>query len=203
MNMRILAAVSAGVFACATAEAAPVLNVANGHYYDLVVAPPETTWTWQQAAAGAAASVYNGWTGYLVTVTSLQESDFIYNSVTPLRVWAGGNDDTVEGSWKWVTGPEAATPFWTGGPSGSSSTYARWDSREPNNGLGAGENFLVLNYYGNPAWNDMIPTTSLVEGYVVEYSGIPEPASLLLFVTGLAGFRAVRQRKRNGPALQK
>ena len=85
----------------------------TGHYYEVVSA----TKTWSQAKALAAASTYEGLTGYLVTITSAGENAFIKAKVNA-NSWIGASDDnnettgtTVEGHWQWVTGPEAGKTF--------------------------------------------------------------------------------------------
>jgi hypothetical protein len=194
MRRAIPVLVALAVLSWGTAEAVPIQNLGNGHYYEL---GGQYT-TWQGAVDAAAAMTYNTWPGYLVTVTSNEESEFIYTSVTSSVVWAGGSDAETEGVWKWITGPEAGTVFWNGGPGGSSPTYARWNGGEPNN-LG-NEDFLHLHWSG-PRWND-IPSGNRYL-YVIEYSEpggpgpvIPEPGSMLLLGTGLLGLgRAWRKRR--------
>ncbi len=84
--------------------------------------------------------------GYLATITSEWEKDYIEEHVLPATrnfgYWLGGRRDEKDVSlWKWVTGEDF---YWT-----------RWDSGEPNN-LGGGEDYLML--YGNrkSRWNDTI-----------------------------------------------
>jgi len=74
--------------------------------------------------------------GYLVTVTSAQEQDFLGKVLNELKIthaWLGASDQEEEGLWKWNgDGPEKSTVFWTGGSKGSPSGYSLWFSGEPN-----------------------------------------------------------------------
>jgi len=75
--------------------------------------------------------------GYLVTVTSQEENDFVTRFLSEngvASVWMGAKDDE-EGKWKWISGPEDGVVFWSGGPDGQQvgSTYVQWNKGEPNN----------------------------------------------------------------------
>ena len=69
--------------------------------------------------------------GYLATITSQAEQDFVYTLIgTTNSVWLGGQDSAVEGVWRWAIGPEAGTQFSTGSaPSGG--TYRAVRPRQP------------------------------------------------------------------------
>ncbi|HRP28236.1 MAG TPA: PEP-CTERM sorting domain-containing protein [Burkholderiaceae bacterium] len=178
-------ACAAGLAVAGSVAAAPVQFADNGHYYEWVNARV----SWDAAVAASAASSYLGMTGYLVTVTSDAESDFIYGSVTSSRAWAGGSDSEEEGVWKWITGPEAGTAFWS---HGSTLTYARWTIGEPNDS-GGGEHALVIhNLAAN--WNDEGGVNR--NGYVIEYSApVPEPSTYALFALGLIGIGLAARRR--------
>lgn len=171
-----------------------VQNPANGHWYELV----QEAVLHDEARVAAAASTFNGQTGYLVTITSQQENDFIvnqFNDDIDAFVWFGATDRVVdgatEGNWRWVAGPEAGTQFWTGGVGGSVTApfnYANWGPAEPNN-FGNGENVAGINLgplsAGNTdtgQWGDTNDGVRL--GYIIEY--IPEPASACLLILGMA-----------------
>jgi hypothetical protein len=146
----------------------------NGHFYHYFDIPS----TWDEAFAAAAADG-----GYLATVTSLAENDFIHDFVTDVEAWLGGTDRDVEGVWRWMNGPELGDAF----PPG----FTYWAAGEPNDCC-AGEDDLVINWDGDGRWNDIgLPSFPHYRvGYVVEYDGrepVAEPATLLLLGAGLAG----------------
>jgi len=49
--------------------------------------------------------MYYGLRGYLATITSQVENDFIKGKTKGVG-WIGASDAAVEGDWRWVTGPE-------------------------------------------------------------------------------------------------
>ncbi|PXW87257.1 hypothetical protein C8R34_11139, partial [Nitrosomonas sp. Nm84] len=142
-------------------------NSNNGHYYEFVNA---TGITWAAAKTAAESRTVYGLNGYLTTVTSQLENDFIKPKLGGIR-WMGSSDAATEGDWRWVTGPEAGTQFWSGNGSGSAigGLYNNWYSGEPNN-YGAGENYGL--FYQADKWADA-PNNFLnyAIGYVVEYGG--------------------------------
>lgn len=146
------------------------------HYYEFISAPG-ITWTAAQVAASN--RTYFGLQGYLVTLTSQEEADFSGSQAQGVG-WIGANDNAVEGEWRWVTGPEAGTQFWSGGGGGTELTFAFWNSGEPNNCCG-GENYAHItdpSVTTSPgSWNDLSNTGAgsgayASQGYVVEYGGM-------------------------------
>lgn len=94
--------------------------------------------------------------GYLATITSQTEQNFISNNNTVGACWLGARNDNTAGQWRWVTGET-----WN---------YTNWNSGEPNNNLGScvdGEHFLGS--YNNNKWNDYPWFSSIVSGFIVEY----------------------------------
>ena len=87
------------------------------HYYEFV---PSLSITWSAAKLAAENKNYFGIQGYLATILSQDESD-ISGKLTNGVGWIGGSDQEVEGTWKWVTGPEAGTVFWKGLSNGSTT----------------------------------------------------------------------------------
>ncbi|SEQ54652.1 HYR domain-containing protein [Neolewinella agarilytica] len=154
-----------------TAEGDDLFFNENGHYYEFVTAP-DITWT--DAKTAAEERSLFGQQGYLVTITSQAEQDFV---LTKLRGqgWMGATDLEVPNTWKWVTGPEAGTAFWQGLANGSpvNGAYTNWQVNEPNNFPHAnGESYA--HFRTNGQWNDYPEDrtgTNEIQGYVVEYGG--------------------------------
>ena len=159
-------------------------NPMNGHFY-MFVPDNNTIFSWQRLKSAA-----QSLGGYLATITSQQENDF----VLPLMgagsgAWLGGRSPDVDGNWYWATGPEAGTQFWTGGVGGSpfGGQYANWSLGEPStnnptvNGVPIPENSLHFAppLFGlNPTqWNDLNDADNypggenFVTGYIVEIGG--------------------------------
>jgi Ca2+-binding RTX toxin-like protein len=139
----------------------------NGHYYEYISA---SGIDWQDAATAASGRTLFGLQGYLATVTSAEENAFI----SPLlggEGWIGASDAGTEGTWAWVTGPEAGTVFWQGLSNGSvqNGEYNNWGGGEPNN---AGDEDYA-HFLNNSRWNDYNFANNSIRGYVVEYGGLP------------------------------
>ena len=88
--------------------------------------------------------------GYLVTVTSAAENNFIFG-LWPSG-WIGLTDEVNEGVWRWVTG--------------ETYSYSSWNPGEPNN---AGNEDYVQ-FVGSGRWNDLPNNQSLP--YVIEFNYI-------------------------------
>ena len=153
----------------------------TGHYYEFVAAQGIE---WTDAKAAAEASTLNGLQGYLATITSQEENDFITTKLQG-NGWMGASDEAVEGEWRWVTGPETGQQFWQGGTSGSSvnGMYQNWQVNSSgvqiqpdNNNAGLEENFG--HFLPDGQWNDwpIIENAPFTDpnGYVVEYGGLED-----------------------------
>jgi hypothetical protein len=144
----------------------------GGHNYEYVNNGGVITWT--AAKATAEARTYYGQPGYLATITSQTENDFLKDKLGA-DAWIGASDATTEGAWYWVTGPEAGTQFSSGDSPGMTSVggrYNNWNASEPNNS-GGGENYGEIYCTGlNPGkWNDLA-NAGAVTGYLVEYNAV-------------------------------
>jgi len=118
----------------------------TGHYYTFISYPNVK---WSVAKADAETKTLFGMKGYMATITSKGENDYIItklkNGSGYITGWVGASDfefngeaaTVCEGKWRWVTGPEglmnpgaqctsgvngafgSGTPFWRGSGSGS------------------------------------------------------------------------------------
>jgi hypothetical protein len=145
----------------------PVSAGGNDHFYEAVLATGGITWDSARSAAEAQG-------GYLATITSAAENQFVLSLLSDPAYWVvSGNyyhgpwlggfqppgSPEPSGNWQWVTGE----PF----------AFTQWDlsSFEPNN---AGGNEDKLHFHSPNApgafWNDIDnSSTSIVHGYIVEY----------------------------------
>ena len=107
------------------------------HYYEFI---PSNLINWLNAYNDVKLRTLNGLTGYLATITSQEEQDFIYNSIAKSGGWLGAtrmrnnttntriNDEAslstninnfnyslgIANDWYWATGPETGTVFFQG-----------------------------------------------------------------------------------------
>lgn len=169
---------------------------ATGHYYEYVNLA-DIPWT--IALTAAAGRTYFGLQGYLATITSQTEQDFIQNLKGNHTAWLGATDSDNESNWRWITGPEGAVNAGTGTyffhqtravatsdhyinnfylpPAGSGGDavdgrYNHWNFNQPDDSSATGENYMHL--YADGYWNDL-PDTFIflpIEGYIVEYGGM-------------------------------
>jgi hypothetical protein len=130
----------------------------SGHFYEYVTS---SNISWSSANTAANARTYFGLKGYLATVTSAEENTFVSAKLGGNGCWMGGSDVTLEGTWKWMTGPE----------SGNTLTYFNWGASQPDNYNDVED---YLQFFAAGTWNDLPNAASAVEiaGYVVEYGGM-------------------------------
>ena len=158
-------------------------NPLTEHYYEYVAG--NTTWT--NAYTVSSTKSYFGRAGYLATILSEAENNFIWKLMSS-DAWFGASDDygyintakgstvyasqsAAEGKWHWVTGPEKGQNFSNGNtPSTTlvSGMYHKWAGGEPN---GTSEAFGQFYSSNNGQWNDLANST--LGGYICEYGDMP------------------------------
>jgi len=169
--------------AFSTTLTGPIYNPANGHSYYLLTTSP---WT---AAETEAVSLG----GHLVTVNDAAENNFIlatfsnYGGVAR-ALWTGLNDAAVENAFVWT--------------SGETSLFRNWELGQPDDGGGfyPTEDYILIWPSPGPRspgeWNDYInsntfPDMPMNVFGVVE---VPEPSSIALFLSGIAGMLLIRRK---------
>ncbi len=129
------------------------------HHYKFI---PSAGITWHAAKSAAEGLIdpVTGERGYLATITSAEENNFVTVTLSG-EGWLGGSDNDSEGTWLWVTGPEAGNLI--------DSYYTNYSGGEPNN-WGGDEDYLHMFVGGK--WNDYKENNSRISGYVVEFGGM-------------------------------
>ena len=99
-------------------------NATNGHFYR----PISTGATYDNAKTLSSQQTFKGQTGYLVTITSADEQNFIIANVPQNNIWFALTDRLQEGYWRVDAGPENGTLINIGNYNGSPQpgTYQNW-----------------------------------------------------------------------------
>ena len=144
-------------------------NATNGHFYR----PIATGATYTDSKILAAQQTFKGQTGYLLTITSADEQNFIIANVPQNNIWFALSDRLQEGYWRIDHGPENGTLVNIGNYNGNPQpgTYQNWCGGEPNNA--GGEHYAVTKWGGGGCWNDL-PNWS--NPYVIEFGTWANPA---------------------------
>ena len=162
---------------CASGAGAVPLQFGSSYYELVLVDDPFTgnNNAWETGRVAAAARTHLGQAGYLATVGSQAENDFLFSLANPpftqfTGAWLGGK---APGGW--LTGPETGQAF----------TYTNWGGIEPNNNgfayMNIGTSFggIAPGQWADDSNVQGVPEAGLdpVIGYYVEYP-VPEPAAL-------------------------
>ena len=83
------------------------------HYYEFVAS---TDIEWDDSRTDANSSTHCGLNGYMASITSQEEQDFLFARFTKptggvAAGWLGGTDEGTEGIWEWIDGPEHGQRF--------------------------------------------------------------------------------------------
>jgi hypothetical protein len=156
-------------------------NQENGHYYSYVTRPGIS---WTTARSLAEQMNHNGLEGYLATITTASEMNFVdqvvFGNGRPDNTFVGGSDEYEEGVWRWVTGPEGneeggyGRTFYKDGsfvgePAANWINYSQGDS--------ASNDYLYIYSYWQPSfnpWNGSLgsPGAGGNEGFLVEFGSL-------------------------------
>ena len=113
----------------------------------------------------------------MITITSADEDNFVYNNVPGNNIIFALTDNVTEGTFKIDAGPESGTTVRIGA-NNQQGKYNNWASGEPNN-WGPGEDYVVTKWNGGNQWNDYGPeATSFpggISGYVIEFGTWSNP----------------------------
>jgi hypothetical protein len=145
-------------------------NGTNGHFYR----PISSGTTYTNARAAALNTSFKGQQGYLVTITSADEDQFIFNNVPQSNIWFALTDEVTEGRWVIDAGPERGTVIKTSNGQLTGNIvgqYNNWASGEPND-WGGNEDYAVTKWNGSQ-WNDL--GNGHNNPYVIEYGTWTNP----------------------------
>lgn len=165
----------------------PVVTAPNGNSYQRI----DTSMTWSNAK-----TYCENLEGYLATLTSQPENDFVYSTVgiPQTDIWLGGTDEAVEGTWQWVTGETWAWTYWFPG--------------NPDDNAAIGQDYLAFSGFDTLGrWDDAgLPSEDLERIFICEWDEPVTPIPsltqwgtiiLALLITGSAIW-VLRRRKRVG-----
>jgi len=191
----LLSLVAWGTSRC---EAAAVQWSGNGHWYEAVyVGDHGINWTAAQNAAATKG-------GYLASITSAAENDFVFSLVEEDKYWGDG---ATRGPWLGGYQTDATKLAdgwdWTGGEPWA---YTNWAGGEPNDSPILSDRLQFMGYLGwrVGSWNDVCDDLTSAGGidnpygYVIE--SIPEPATLILLTMGAVALLAYVWQKRGQAA---
>lgn len=202
ISIRMLLRSALGLALAVALQAAPIQWKAedggNDNWYEVITVSIFSPVSFETARAAALGSTHLGMNGYLATVTSAGEEQFILNNFTfsyffggDAYIFTGATDTITEGTYLWTDGPEA----------GGAVNYTNWIPGHPLGGAGfPGYNYVSLFILGSTrGW---VTSLNSANNYVIEYGDgipdtagnpIPEPSTVLLSAAGLA---ALLWRKR-------
>eukprot|EP01102_Stenamoeba_stenopodia_P016523 TRINITY_DN5784_c0_g1_i1.p1 TRINITY_DN5784_c0_g1~~TRINITY_DN5784_c0_g1_i1.p1 ORF type:complete len:430 (-),score=67.20 TRINITY_DN5784_c0_g1_i1:561-1850(-) len=158
-------------------QAAPVCF--GGHAYDIMAdSNHSNVFNWTTAYAIASSTSFGGCTGYLATVTSSGETNFLKllaTAVSANGAWIGGLlTNATANEFRWVTGPENGQIISFGRyPLISCAGYCNWMSLEPDGDVNGALEF----YAASGVWNDYSGYMFL-DAFLIEYGdGSCQPCS--------------------------
>lgn len=190
-----------------SANAAPVQFSGNGHYYDLIFPANGGSLTWTEAKLASEAQG-----GYLATVTSAEENNFLgTNFASQLfdNGYIGHAPHNSLYAWIGLSAPVSSPLQWSW-VNGESSSYTNWAPLEPYPDYGSYGyvHYWVRDFGDGPnfSWNNEANEGHEVlndgnrYGYFVEFdaaapNAVPEPSTFLLLLVGVGVCVGLRKWK--------
>lgn len=175
----------------------------NGHSYEVIV---DSNPTWFAARDAATARTHNGVNGYLATLTTAAEQDFIVSSfgggTAVNQLWVGGYQDTsaldyseTGGGWRWIT-----SESWNTGVDSPAFSFNNnyWFTHSEEHLITWWNTGGLNDYYHSPS-AAINPVVAL--GYIVEFDTepdvVPEPSTLAIWsLLALCGIGYGRRRRK-------
>src|SRR5688572_7594978 len=175
----------------------------NGHWYEAIVVPEFRPGLRSPIPWALASSDAQTRGGYLATITSAAENEFVFGLVDSPEFWSSNGAGAYYGPWlggvQAANAPDPASNWsWV---TGEPFDYTHWHAGEPNDyPTQPDENrinfFAMESVTGtrSPYWNDESDRVRNAIAYVVEYA-VPEPSGVILLmpVFALLGL-ALRRR---------
>ena len=158
-----------------------MLNPTNGHQYLLI---PDLA-TWPTARDAAAGMIHDGLEGYLTTITSDGENNFVVAASGGGTAWIAATTEIAyvnplrAPADQYTTNAQiAGVPHWGTGPEGGQqSTYTSWFDGEPNGT--ATDRCMLTSWVVAGRWNDA--GCEIQYRSIVEFGGITASISPLAF----------------------
>ncbi|KYQ94148.1 IPT/TIG domain-containing protein [Tieghemostelium lacteum] len=128
----------------------------NSHYYEYTT----STTPYNSAVTSCINKVFNNKPGYLATITSRDEWDWLFQKYgSSQNYWTSGSDIAETGVWVFNSGPENGQPMYNLYHD-KSYTFTGFSGTEPN--LLANENYINAKATGTgePIFNNITPTSS-------------------------------------------
>lgn len=148
------------------------------HWYDVVTLGPGADWTEALHQAHALG-------GYLATITSTEEAEFVFALIDDPALWTQSSASApLIGPWigavQSASGPEPAGGWrWA---SAEPFAFTVWAPGQPDNGGGIEDrvHYIGTNTTRRGAWADAASTSTAPVAFVIEYSGttVPQTAGL-------------------------
>ncbi|MBM3762515.1 MAG: hypothetical protein FJW36_19995 [Acidobacteria bacterium] len=199
----ILLVLVSSLFAAAAPIQWKAADGGNDHYYEYFrsVSIFNGFFSFNTAKANAESSSYLGLNGYLLTVTSAAENEFIRTSFPFLfdlgktsNLWLAASDAQVDGQYRWVSGPEAGQLL-------AYSNFATPPVAQGTSNFAAMViNAVILGAPTTARWTEYDATNRTL-GCAVEYGGttpssnaVLEPSSCVFAASSLLALAVARSR---------